>query len=250
MSGMRRLRRKVIMEVGGKALWTLERAITKTSRVPTTPFLDPRRFEWIEPLEQQWRTIRGELDAVLADGDRIPNFQDISTDQVAITQDSKWKTFFLYGFGYRAEANCARCPETTRLLEEIPGMTTGFFSILYPGKHIPEHRGLYRGFLRYHLGVKIPEPASSCGIRVGEETAHWEEGKSLMFDDTYPHEAWNRTDGIRVVLFVDVIRPLTFLGSLLNRAVIAAVKHSPYVQDARRNQVEWERRYDRLQAHG
>ncbi len=124
--------------------------------------------------------------------DQIPNFQDISVDQRAITTDNKWKTYFIYGFGYKAEKNCQRCPETTRLIEEVPGMKTAFFSILSPGKHIPEHRGLYKGFLRYHLGLMVPEPRSQCWIRVNGQQAVWEEGKSMMFDDTYPHEVRKR----------------------------------------------------------
>ncbi len=90
----------------------------------------------------------------------------------------------------------------------IPGLTTAFFSILSPHKHIGEHRGPWRGVLRYHLALRVPEPAAQAGISVGGQVAHWEEGRSLLFDDGYEHFAWNDTDGVRVVLFVDVIRPL------------------------------------------
>ena len=51
-------------------------------------------------------------------------------------------------------------------------------------------------------------PSEQVGIKVGGQVAHWPEGKSLVFDDTFEHEAWNDTDETRVVLFVDVIRPL------------------------------------------
>ena len=89
-----------------------------------------------------------------------------------------------------------------------PGLTTAFFSILSPRKHIGEHRGPWRGVLRYHLALRVPEPPAAAGISVGGQVAHWEEGRSLLFDDGYEHHAWNDTDGVRVVLFVDVIRPL------------------------------------------
>ena len=98
---------------------------------------------WIPALEARWRDIRAELDRVLQRPEDIPNFQDISRDQVNITQDDRWKTFFLYGYGYRMDSHCALCPETTRLVESIPGMYTAFFSVLSPGKHIPLHRGHY-----------------------------------------------------------------------------------------------------------
>ncbi len=169
----------------------------------------------------------------------IPGFQDISKDQRVLTTDDRWKTFFLYGMGYRLDENCARCPETTRLVSQIPGMTTAFFSILAPGKHIPHHRGLFNGFIRYHLGLIVPRDKENCRIRVEHTIRHWEEGKSMVFDDTFDHEVWNDTDETRVILFVDVKRPLVPAVALLNDAVINLVKASDYVQDARRNQEEW-----------
>jgi aspartyl/asparaginyl beta-hydroxylase (cupin superfamily) len=104
--------------------------------------------------------------------------------------------------------NCLRCPATAAVLRAIPGVITGFFSILGPGKRLPPHYGPYRGVLRHHLALIVPEPLEKCGIRVDDQTRHWTEGQSLVFDDTYEHEAWNDTDGERVVLFLDIKRPL------------------------------------------
>ncbi|MGK7370147.1 MAG: aspartyl/asparaginyl beta-hydroxylase domain-containing protein [Candidatus Halalkalibacterium sp. M3_1C_030] len=201
-------KRKFVKDLGGNVLWKLERIMTKYSRVSNAPVLDSYQFEWASLLEQNWRIIREELDQVLLYKESIPRFQDISEDQQSISKDDDWRTYFLYGFGYKAEINCSRCPETTRLIESIPGMTTAFFSILNPGKHIPEHRGVFKGFLRYHLGLKVPQQADKCRIRVDDITAHWQEGKGMLFDDTYLHEVWNDTDETRVVLLLDVIRPL------------------------------------------
>jgi beta-hydroxylase len=125
-------------------------------------------------------------------------------------------------------------------------MTTAMFSILSPGKHIEAHRGPYRGLLRYHLAVRIPEPAASAGISVGGEVRHWEEGRSLLFDDGYEHFAWNDTDGVRVVLFVDVIRPLRRPAADLNRALVKSIAVSPFVRDAKRRHEAWERRFEAL----
>jgi len=236
---------KLIKDIGGKALWTLEKLIAKTSKIPNTPYFDPDLFGWAKKLEENQPVIRKELDGILDHLEQIPNFQQISSDQKSITQDDKWKTYFLYGFGYKAEQNCARCPETTRLIENIPGMKTAFFSILAPGKHIPEHRGLYKGFIRYHLGVKIPQPATQCGIKVDGETRHWDEGESLIFDDTYLHEAWNKSDEIRVVLFMDILRPLKFPGNFLNDIILSLIKRSSYIQDAKNNQDAWEEKFEK-----
>ena len=63
----------------------------------------------------------------------------------------------------------------------------------------------------------------------------------MIFDDTFNHEVWNDTDETRVVLFVDVLRPLPFPESLINRLIVKAIGYSPFVLDAKRNQETWER---------
>jgi len=240
------LKRRFIKYWGFRALWALEWLIGRFSLVGDRPVHDPRTFDWTRHLEANWQVIREEVEDVLRHRDALPNFQDISTDQTALTTDDRWKTYFLYGFGFKAEHNCARCPETTRLIEQVPGMTTAFFSILAPGKHIPAHRGPYKGVLRYHLGLLVPEPNEACRIRVDDEMHHWQEGKSLLFDDTYQHEVWNDTDGERVVLFMDVKRPLPAPLAALNDIIIRVVARSPYIQDAKENFEQWERRLDRV----
>jgi len=226
-------------------LWLIkriERILIRYSLVPDTPFLAPSDFSWVRTLEAGWESIRAELDRLLEAPERIPNFQDISRDQYNISRDDKWKSWFLYGYGYKMENNCRACPETTRILESIPDMYTAFFSVLAPGKHIPLHRGPYRGLLRCHLALVVPEPREDCWIEVGGETTTWEEGCCIVFDDTYRHRVENNTGGRRVVLFIDIKRPLKFPGSLLNRIVLFLIRLSPYIQDARRNQVAWEKR--------
>ena|SRR6056297_1241926 len=235
---------RLIVRLGSKALWAFEKIIAKYSKIPTTPFLDPYQFDWVDDLEANWDKIRTEVDEILKQKDSIPSFHEISKDQKSITQDNKWKTYFLYGFGYKAEKNCERCPETTKLVEQIPGMKTAFFSILAPGKHIPAHRGVYNGVIRCHLGIKVPEPKEKCRIRVDDQYANWEEGKTMMFDDTYDHEVWNDTDGERVVLFMDIDRPLKFPATVLNSILINAVQKSSFIQDAKKNQEVWEEKFD------
>lgn len=239
---------EVVVNVGSRALSQVERWIARTSLVEDRPFLSSDGFGWVRDLEAGWPAIRAELDQVLQWQTDLPNFQDISADQATITDDDRWKTFIFYGYGFRSDANCARCPETARLISQVPGMTTALFSILAPHKHIGEHRGPYKGVLRYHLGLRIPEPAEACGIRVGDEIAHWQEGRSLLFDDTYEHEAWNDTEGVRVVLFMDIIRPLRPPARQLNQAVLKAIAWSPYIQNAKRKEEAWEQRFEQLRA--
>jgi len=207
----------------------IERMIFFRDRNKT--FFDPAAFPWAASVEAEWTVVRKELDSLLTHREEIPNFQDISDAQKVLTEGEQWKTFWLYAYGEKAEENCARCPETVRVLRKIPGMKSAMFSILAPKKHIPEHRGLWKGVLRYHLGLIVPQPAGSSRIRVREDVRTWEEGKSMIFDDSHPHEVWNDCDSHRVVLFVDVERPLPFPLSMLNRAIIRLIARSPSVAE-------------------
>jgi aspartyl/asparaginyl beta-hydroxylase (cupin superfamily) len=228
---------------GERILVPVERFIGRRSLVGDATFFPVERFPWVKHVEENWTVIREELERVLDDHAGLANFQDISKDQIEITDDDRWKTFFLYGYGFKAKLGVEMCPRTAALMEQIPGMKTAMFSILSPRKHILEHRGPYKGVLRYHLGLIVPSDAEACRIRVGEDIRHWDEGKSMVFDDTFNHEVWNDTDQTRVVLFVDVLRPLPFPESLINRLVVAAISYSPFVLDAKRNQEAWEKRY-------
>jgi ornithine lipid ester-linked acyl 2-hydroxylase len=229
--------------VGERVLAPVERFIGRRSLVGDATFFANERFPWVTHIEANWEVIREELESVLADHDALPNFQDISKDQLEITDDDRWKTFFLYGYGFQSKLGTEMCPRTAALMREIPGMTTAMFSILSPRKHILDHRGPYKGVLRYHLGLIVPREAEACRIRVGDDIRHWDEGKSIVFDDTFNHEVWNDTDETRVVLFVDVLRPLPFPESLINSLIVKAIGISPFVLDAKRNQETWERGY-------
>jgi len=240
-SSARKRAKKAIDTYGKRVIFNFERKIDRLSLLEGGPFYRSEVFPWARRIESRWRAIRAELDEVLADRDRIPLFHEIQAEQRRIAGDGKWRTFFLYAYGYKSVGNCARVPRTAELVSSIPGMSTAFFSILAPGKRIPPHRGPYKGVIRYHLALKVPRRASQCRIRVGDQWRHWRTGRSLVFDDTVEHEVRNDTHSERVVLFVDVLRPLPPVWDKVNRAVVAAIGASPYVRDAVKRQAEWER---------
>ena len=171
MAGKSAWKRAVELTVaaGGRLLPPVERFIRKRSLVGQATFFDQSAFPWIAHIERNVGVIQQELRALLHDREALPNFQDISKDQVAITDDDRWKTCFLYGCGFQADVGVQQCPRTAELMRQIPGMTTAMFSILSPRKHIRPHRGPYMGVLRYHLGLVVPEDAHACRIRVGED---------------------------------------------------------------------------------
>jgi ornithine lipid ester-linked acyl 2-hydroxylase len=224
----------------------LESLVPKYSLVGDSVFFSNDQFPWTSDLEANWAVIRQELDQVLPYAEALPNFQDISPRQGNIADDDRWKTFFFTAFGYKSQKNCERCPQTARLLEKIPGLKVAFFSILAPGKHIPPHRGKHKGIIRCHLALKVPQPAENCRIRVADQVAYWEEGKCLLFDDTFTHEVWNDTNDYRVVLFLDIERPLRFPLSWINRTINTLVGLSPIIQVAKGNHESWEQQFEAM----
>jgi beta-hydroxylase len=221
----------------------MEATVARASVLGDPHVYDTRLFPWARELELDWRKIRHELDQVMQFRDQMPSFHEILKEVSTITRDHDWKTYFLTGIGMDCRENARRCPETMRLLQRIPGLTTAFFSILSPQKHIPAHRGAWNGILRFHLGLLVPEPRERCRIRIGNDFHSWREGEALIFDDTFNHEVWNDTDGYRVVLFVDFARPLRQPYEWLNRRLLRMGSLAPFLREAGAKQKKWERMF-------
>ena len=238
------LRRKTIKKYGKKMFrGTLMDFLSSQSRIPDEPVLDNALFPWAEDLRSQWTVMRDELDTLLERRAALPSFQEISPDQAKISTDDQWKTFMLWGFGTRMDFGCELCPQTAAALERVPGLSNAFFSILGPGKHIPRHRGVTKGLVRCHIGLRVPDSSERCMIQVDDVDCPWEEGGMFFFDDTYPHEVWNDTDSYRAVLLFDIERPMGLPGKAVSRGMIAALRRTGYFRDALANQRAWEARY-------
>lgn len=153
-------------------------------------------------LKDNWRTIQEELIELLKNENDIPKFHEVDKIQkfIANKDQAAWRVFMFKAYGNWQEGNCNKAPKTTSLLKEIPGITTAMFSILGPQKHIPPHNGFYKGVYRYHLGLIIPK-LGECYIINGGHRYDWKEGEDILFDDTYKHAVWNKTEETRVVLF-------------------------------------------------
>jgi beta-hydroxylase len=222
-----------------KAVEQLIRGIRRVEDGQKT-FFDTSLFTWAQELESQWLIIRSELDRLLTALDLLPGFEEIQAEQFHLTKDKRWKVFPLYAYGHWLEKNEKRCPQTAKAIRKIPGLQAAMFSILQAQKELPPHTGNYCGVLRYHLALKIPKPETLCGIRVGEDTVHWTEGKSIIFDDTHLHSAWNRSGEDRVVLFVDFTRPLPSPLREPNDRVIDAIGKSGFIENANHRWETWE----------
>jgi ornithine lipid ester-linked acyl 2-hydroxylase len=242
---LRQFRRQRIKKLGMRAIRRLGAFMGRQSLVGDQPVFDAAQFPFLKAFEDNWQAIRAELEDVLKDRKSLPAFHEISPDQKKISRDDRWKTFIFWGFGTPSEVNCKRCPRTAQLLATVPGLQTAWFSILAPGYHIRPHRGVTKGVVRVHLGLIVPEQRDRCVMRVDDQWLTWQEGKCLVFDDTYEHEVSNDTEEERVVLLFDFDRPMRPLGRMVHRLLVWGVKRSAYYKDAKRNMEAWEKSVQR-----
>lgn len=179
-------------------------------------WFEREEFSWMQELERHTGEIREELLSVLAADVGFRPFIQVPTAHPGaaywrqLNDSPSWNAFFFYRDGARNAENHARCPATSAALDAAPLIRVAehspetFFSVLKPGAHIPPHTGVVNVRLVVHLPLIVPP---DCGIRVGNETRGWEEGRCVVFDDTFEHEAWNRSDQTRVVLICDIWNP-------------------------------------------
>lgn len=185
--------------------------------IPSQPYYPRERFPWQTALEAASNDIRRELRQVMAQPGSLEAFlqsgQQEETDAFLKSSSdtaAAWDAYFFYRHGERYDAHCDRCPATAALLDAIPLVRIRdhapetLFSVLSPGTHIMPHRGVTNTRLVTHLPLIVP---ADCALRVGGETHAWRHDHCVTFDDTFEHEAWNRSDETRVVLIVDSWNP-------------------------------------------
>lgn len=185
--------------------------------IPSQPYYPTTRFPWQAELEAATGMVRDELLAVLAENQPLlPFLGEQSPDDLkellrsSSNQPPVWDGYFFYRHGERFDEHCAHCPRTSALLDSLPLVRIRehapetLFSVLKPGTHILPHRGVTNTRLVTHLPLIVP---ADCAINVGGELHEWKEGRCVSFDDTFEHEAWNRSGETRVVLILDSWNP-------------------------------------------
>ncbi|GAB2592370.1 aspartyl/asparaginyl beta-hydroxylase domain-containing protein [Dyella jejuensis] len=200
------------------------------ARIDTPPVLDADAyFPDARTFVDAWPQLRDEALAVAARMQHIPRFHEIMPAQAPISaNDGKdWRLFVLKVYGVNVEENMAACPTLARIVSSAPDVLSATLSFLAPHKHIPRHRGPFRGVLRFQLGISVPVDAEgrpAAVLSLDHQEHRIGNGECLLWDDTYPHEVWNRSDEVRIALLLDVRRhhmPADM--RMLSRALIASV---------------------------
>ena len=172
-------------------------------------------------IDENFAVIRDELETVLPKTEQIPRYHEVDVFQTELSgnDDRDWRVLYIClpraGDGI---PNRDLCPRTAKILDGIPNLVGAFFSILDSKKSVPSHEGPSPHKLRYHTAFKVPKENPPT-LRVKDRYHTWEEGKSLLFDDSWEHEVTNESDDSRVVLIIDVERPVALHLRLLNRLI-------------------------------
>jgi aspartate beta-hydroxylase len=179
---------------------------------------------------EAWPGIRDEAMAVASRLGDVPRFHEIMPEQTVISANDNrdWRLFILKVYGVEITANNARCPTLAAIVAATPEVLSASISFMAPGKHIPAHRGPFRGVIRFYLGLSMPRLADgSLGavLKIADAEYRIGDGECLLWDDTYPHEVWNESDQVRAVLLLDVWRPgMPIDMELFSRALISIVR--------------------------
>jgi len=195
--------------------------------LPTTPYFERKLFPWIDAFEACTGDIQAELQALLradAGSEAVFGSPELAAQNLRHPDGApSWTGYYFYRHGERREANCAACPATSRALELPPLSRVRehgpevLFSVFTAGTHLLPHRGVTNTRVVAHLPLIVPP---DCALAVGGEVHAWREGRVVVFDDTYEHEAWNRSDRVRVVLIFDLWNPHL---TELERAAVASI---------------------------
>lgn len=184
--------------------------------LPETPYFDRALFPWYAALEDSWRTIAEEMERALEEDLELvpflgpPDPAGPSCLAAHGTAAARWDGLFFHRHGKRFDRSCARCPATVAALESLPLVHVPdhspetLFSVLGPGSHILPHTGVTNTRTVTHLPLVVPR---DCAISVAGQLHEWRPGRCISFDDTFEHEAWNRSDEVRVILLFDVWNP-------------------------------------------
>ncbi|XP_068568869.1 aspartyl/asparaginyl beta-hydroxylase isoform X12 [Cebidichthys violaceus] len=159
----------------------------------------------VRALERNWKTIREEALNMMnhSTGSFVPEEENLR-------EKGEWGQYTLWQQGKKVGNACQSVPKTCSLLErftEATGCKRGQikFSVMHPGTHVWPHTGPTNCRLRMHLGLVVPK--HGCKIRCTDQTREWEEGRVLIFDDSFEHEVWQEADSYRLIFIVDVWHP-------------------------------------------
>tara|TARA_B100000214_G_C23901924_1_gene596909 strand:- start:283 stop:1074 length:792 start_codon:yes stop_codon:yes gene_type:complete len=176
------------------------------SKVQRTPYIPLESMPELKVLSENWEIFKQEAN-VLSEKRKIQPSK--KNDDIGFNSFFKygWKRFYLKWYDAKHPSAELLCPKSVEILKSIPCVKAAMFAELPSGGKLNPHRDPYAGSLRFHLGLDTPN-SENCFILVDGEKYTWRDGKAVLFDETYVHQAKNNTNKTRMILFCDIERPL------------------------------------------
>ena len=176
------------------------------STLPNKPILKTDDLEQLKVLRDNWEVIRSEALSLQEQGS-IKAADGLNDAGFNSFFKNGWTRFYLKWYGDPLNSALKQCPKTIEILKQVPSVKAAMFASLPPGGFLKAHRDPFAGSLRYHLGLVTPND-DDCFILVDGERHVWHDGQDVLFDETFIHEAHNKTEQNRIILFCDVSRPM------------------------------------------
>lgn len=204
--------------------------IRQGSAGTTHPVLGREDFPWLSSLEENWRAIRDEADR--ARDLRVVPVDTRQLNPLSVPVLGGWELLPLKTHRGWVLPVCEYFPRTVRLLSGIPGLRCADFASLNPGSEIVPHHGTNWGVLRAHLALRVPEGGARCELTFPADSLSqpWREGEAFIFDDMHEHGAVNERRGPRLVLLLEVDRPLPQPARVVNRLALSCYRFHPVVR--------------------
>ncbi len=190
--------------------------LEKSSTIGNKPFYRDSILKTSKILTNNWKVFRNEVSRC------YKSFKTIKGDQFfenIIESDKDWTKLYIKWHSGIDKLALEKCPESCRIINSLKDIKVAMFSVLLPGAKILPHRGIYKGCLRYHLGLVTPN-SDDCYISVNKIKYSWKDGEGILLDDTFEHWVVNNTDKTRIILFCDIIKPMNFIGKNINEFII------------------------------
>lgn len=202
-----------------------------TSFVRTPPVLQPYDvFSGSEEFEDNYIAIRDEINALDTQKMTLTKdtFEGVNENIGRNVKDNEgWRILPLCIGENISEAALHKLPTLVSLIKKYRNeIQSAAVSVIPPNTHIPQHVGYYKGIVRWMFAIKVPRDRSNCFLCVNNQRVLWQEGKSIAFDDCYPHKVFNDTEESRVVIYMDITRKNIGCLRKLNDVVIKTIQNS------------------------
>ena len=186
-----------------RGLWSnpLQRPVSRyVPGLTAKPWHDKRDYPFIARLEAGYSDIKDELLYNLEHRRHL-----FTEEQENLHVGGDWTELRIRSSGYGFTKHTEFFPRTMKHIRECGQEFTSIkFSAIQPGTHIRTHTGPSNERLRVHLALLH---SGGAKIRVGMEWHTWEQGKAIIFDDSWEHEVIHTGSDVRVVLIMDIWHP-------------------------------------------